>query len=85
MTCLGKNKVSYSGYALVDHHIPVLPERLILFVAKELAKHIFHKLIKELQDFEKTVWAKEMKQNYEENAFFYDWIDAMVKSWVQEI
>jgi hypothetical protein len=58
MTCLGEKQLEYSGYALVDHHIPILPERLILFVAKELGKHIFNKLMKDLQQFEKTVWAK---------------------------
>jgi hypothetical protein len=61
MTCLGENQISYMGYALIDHHIPILPERLILFVAKELGKHIFNKVMKELQQFEKTVWAKELK------------------------
>ena len=38
-----------------------------------------------MQNFEKTVWAKELKENYQENAYFYDWIDQMIKSWVEEI
>lgn len=55
----------------------------MLFVAKEMGKHIFNKLLKKLQKFEETVWAKEMKENYGENAHFYDWITNFVNVWVQ--
>lgn len=65
MTCLSEKQISYIGYALIDHHMPILPERLILFVAKELGKHVFNKVMKDMQHFEKTVWAKELKENYQ--------------------
>ena len=64
LTCLGRNKVEYVGYALIDHHIPLLPEKLILFIADHLTKYFFNMMLKDLKSFEKTVWAKEMKENY---------------------
>lgn len=56
-----------------------------MFVAKEMGKHIFNKLLKKLQKFDETVWAKEMKDNYGENAYFYDWITNFVNVWVHEL
>jgi len=85
LTCLGANSFSYTAYALVDHHMPMLPERLVMFVAKELGKYLFNKVLKELKNWDKTVWAKEMKDNYQENAFFYDWISKKMESWLLEI
>jgi hypothetical protein len=70
---------------VVDHHIPILPERLVLFVTKEMGKHIFNKLMKKLQKFDETVWAKEIKENYGENAHFYDWINNFVNVWASEV
>ena len=75
MTCIGADRFTYSGYALIDHHIPLLPQRLIVFVAKEIGKHVFKKLLKDLQKFDQTVWGKELKENYKENEYFYDWIN----------
>ena len=63
----------------------MLPERLVMFVAKELGKYLFNKVLKELKNWDKTVWAKEMKDNYQENAFFYDWISKKMESWLLEI
>ena len=85
LTYLGPKRIEYAGYALLDHHIPILPQRLVMFVAKEMGKHIFNKLLKKLQKFDETVWAKEMKDNYGENAYFYDWITNFVNVWVHEL
>ena len=61
MKCIGQKRVEYTGYALVDHHVPYIPERVIQFVAKEMGKHIFLKLLEELKQFESTVWGKELR------------------------
>lgn len=64
---VSEKETTYNGYALVDHHIPLLPESLIAFVAKEIAKYLFNNLIKQLKNFEASVWFKEKVQNYEDN------------------
>ena len=34
LTCIGRKNVEYTGYAMCDHHVPVLPERLLMYVTK---------------------------------------------------
>ena len=65
----------YSGYAKVDHHLTLVPEAVLLLIAKEMGVFLFKKLMKKLLNFENTVWAKQLKQNYAQNAQFYDWLD----------
>lgn len=85
LRCVGEELTEYCGYALVDHHIPLLPERLVALVAREMAKYLFNNLMKKLMRFEESVWAAEARENYSENSEFYDWISLKVKAWVQEV
>lgn len=52
MTYINEKRIEYTGYAVVDHHIGMIPDSLVLFVVKEMAKHVFNKLFKQLQKFE---------------------------------
>ena len=64
MTCIDENTTEYSGYVLVDHHLSIVPDKILMFIAKEFGTSIFRKLVKKLLDFDNSVWAKEMKDNY---------------------
>jgi uncharacterized protein YllA (UPF0747 family) len=44
-----------------------------------LGKFILNSLFEKLRKFETTVWAKELKENYNENKEFYEWIDNIVE------
>ena len=50
---------------MVDHHLSMVPESVLLLIAKEMGTFLFRKLMKKLLDFDNSVWAKEMKINYE--------------------
>jgi hypothetical protein len=59
--CLGPTDIEFCGAATVDHHISFIPEKLVMFVAREMGKFILNNLFNKLRKFETSIWAKELK------------------------
>ena len=61
-----------------------MPETLVTFVAKELAKYLLNKLFKLLVDWEGSSWQKDRETNFQDSKEFYQWIDQRIGSWQQK-
>ena len=73
----GKEEATFIAHCLCDHHMRFLPEKLIVFVAKELSKYLLNKLFKLICEWGGP-WKEDKEKCYEESKDFYDWLDGRV-------
>lgn len=43
---------------MVDTHMPLLPEKAVSYIAKQLGGMIFDKIVKRAKDIKNTAWEK---------------------------
>lgn len=59
----GNGKYQVKVYGMVDTHMPLLPEKVVNYIAKQLGGMIFDKIVKRAKDIKNTAWEKELKEN----------------------
>jgi hypothetical protein len=45
-------------YGMLDSHMPLLPERVVNYIVKQLGGMIFDKIVKRANNFKGTIWEK---------------------------